>query len=339
MYTYPMTTLAIILALVCAGGVATLVGTRLIERVHRPRGRFIDVGGFPQHVIEMGEGGDAQAAPPIVLLHGAGSNLEDMHLALGKHFGARRRVIFVDRPGLGFSARRAKDGASPAYQAAVLRAVLDRLGVARAILVGHSWGGTLALAVCARFPRACRRPGAGRAGHAPRALAHEPAQCLARRTRRLAVCPHLAFPFGAILMWPGSRTAFLPQTIPEGYVKRSAAMLVLRPPTLMANWADVGCLEAFLERQAERYPRSGCRRSCLAGDRDPLVPAARHGEKLAAAAPGVKLIVLPGFGHMLHHAAADQVVAAVEEVSAGAGAHEALERQWNRDIVSARVGE
>lgn len=53
----------------------------------------------------------------------------------------------------------------------------------------------------------------------------------------------------------------------------------------------------------------------LVGDRDPLVPPARHGDKLVAAAPRVKLVVLPGFGHMLHHAAADRVVAAVEELA------------------------
>ena len=124
----------------------------------------------------------------------------------------------------------------------------------------------------------------------------------------------LAFPFGAILIWPGSRTAFLPQIIPDHYVRRSAAMLVLRPPTLMANWADVGCLETFLERQVPRYATLTAPTIVLAGDRDPFVPAARHGEKLAAAAPSVKLVVLPGFGHMLHHAAAARVVEAVEEL-------------------------
>jgi pimeloyl-ACP methyl ester carboxylesterase len=92
-------------------------------------------------------------------------------------------------------------------------------------------------------------------------------------------------------------------------------MLVLRPPTLMANWADVGCLEAFLERQVQRYGTLAAPTIVLVGDRDPLVPAARHCEKLAAAAPRVKLMVLPGVGHMLHHAAADRVVAAVEEVA------------------------
>ena len=61
-------------------------------------------------------------------------------------------------------------------------------------------------------------------------------------------------------------------------------------------------------------PRSPCRPSC-----SPAIAIrsclARHGEKLAAAAPGVKLVVLPGFGHMLHHAAADRVVAAVDELA------------------------
>ncbi len=314
-----MTTLAIIVAIFFAGSVVTFIGTRLIERAHRPRGRFVDVGGFPQHVIDMGER-DAQTTP-IVVLHGAGANLEDMHLALAEHFGARRRVIFVDRPGLGFSARRAKDGASPAYQAGVLRDVLDRLADAHAILVGHSWGGALALAFALDFPERtaglvlvapATHPGVWRVSWL-NALLAGPVGWLFART--------LAFPFGAILMWPGSRTAFLPQIIPERYVRRSAAMLVLRPPTLMANWADVGCLDAFLERQAPRYATLIAPTIVFAGDRDPFAPAARHGEKLAAAAPNVKLIVLPGFGHMLHHAAADRVVAAVEEVSAGAGAH------------------
>ena len=68
-----MTTLIIIVAVLCAGAVITFIGTRLIERAHRPRGRFIDIGGFPQHVVEM-EPRDTQDALPVVVLHGAGAN-------------------------------------------------------------------------------------------------------------------------------------------------------------------------------------------------------------------------------------------------------------------------
>jgi pimeloyl-ACP methyl ester carboxylesterase len=312
-----MIALVIIVAMICAAALVTFIGTLLIERMHRPRGRFIDVDGFPQHIIETGQS-DAGAALPVVVLHGASANLEDVHMALGERLGARRRVIFVDRPGLGFSTRPAGKGASPAYQAAVLRNILDQLGIRRAIVVGHSWGGTLALT----FALDCPERTAGLVLVAP---ATHPGVWGRNRYSAVLAGPvgwfysrTFAFPLGATLMRPGSKIAFQPQTMPENYVRRSAAMLVLRPRSLMANWADVGCLDGFLDAQAERYAALSVPTIILAGDTDALCPPPRQCEKLAATARCVKIILLPGFGHMLHHAAADRVVEAVEELSAGA---------------------
>jgi len=309
-----MTTLLIVVTVFCAGAVVTFIGTRLIERAHPQRGRFIDVGGFPQHVIELGRSPDTHGAPPVVLLHGAGSNLEDMHLALGERLAARHRVILLDRPGFGWSARNAGEGSSPADQAAVLRDVLDRLGIDRAVVVGHSWGGTLALTFALDHPQRV-------AGLVLIAPPTHPGLWAMTRLNALLATPvgwlfayTLALPFGVILIGPGSRTAFLPQSLPHRYVKRTAAMLVLRPATLLANWADVGRLDGFLARQVERYRTLAAPTIAIAGDRDPLVRPAHHCMKLAAAAPSVKLELLPGFGHMLHHAAADRVAAAVEEI-------------------------
>jgi pimeloyl-ACP methyl ester carboxylesterase len=311
-----MTTIVVVVAVFCAGAAVTLIGTRLIERAHLPRGRFIDVGGFPQHVIELGPRAEARGGVPIVLLHGAGSNLEDMHLALGERLAARHRVILVDRPGLGFSARKVgEEGSSPAYQAEVLHKVFDRLGVDHAVIVGHSFGGTLALTFALDYPQRVvglvliappTHPGFWRMTKLNALLATSVGWLFANT---------LALPFGAILIFPGSRRAFLPQTLPTHYVKRSAAMLVLRPATLLANWADVGSLEAFLARQAERYGALAAPTIVFAGDRDRLVPPARHGMKLAADTSRVKLTVLPGYGHMLHHDAAEDIVAAVEKLA------------------------
>jgi pimeloyl-ACP methyl ester carboxylesterase len=308
------TTLVVIVAVLCAGAAATLIGTLLINRAHRPRGRFIEIGGFRQHVVELNAAGSTSAAVPVVLLHGAGANLEDMHFALGERLAARHRVILIDRPGLGFSTRKAGEGSSPTYQAAVLRDVLDRLGIDRAILVGHSWGGVLALAFALDFPQRV-------SGLVLAASPTHPGFYSMSKLNALLATPFgwlfaytLAFPFGAALIWPGSRTAFLPQRIPLGYVKRTAAMLVLRPPTLRANWADVGGLEAFLEQQVTRYGGLKAPTVVFAGDRDPFVPPAKHGAKLAAAAPKVRLVVLSGFGHMLHYDAGDQIIAVVDEM-------------------------
>ena len=134
---------------------------------------------------------DAHDTLPVAVLHGAGANLEDMHLALAEQLAGRRRVIFVDRPGLGFSARRAEEGASPAYQAAVLRDVLDSWGSRAPFVVGHSWSGTLALTFALDFPARAAglvlvapatHPGVWRMNKLQRHLAGPSAGCLLARS-------------------------------------------------------------------------------------------------------------------------------------------------------------
>src|SRR5262249_6116930 len=124
---------------------ATALGARLIDRRHPPGGVFVPVSGGRLHVVELGECADA---PAVVLLHGASGNLEDMRLALGERLARRHRVILIDRPRHGWSDRPAGTAcSSPARQAALVVEALDRLGVAKAIVVGHSWSGAAALAL------------------------------------------------------------------------------------------------------------------------------------------------------------------------------------------------
>ena len=315
-----MTALAVVAVVICAGAVITLIGARLIERAHHPGGRFIDIDGFRQHVIELGSRAASSGNPAVVLLHGAGSNLQDMNLALGKRLDAKHYVVLVDRPGFGFSARDRKRGGSPAYQAAVLRKLLDRLAIDRAIIVGHSWGGTLALTFALEFPQRA-------AGLVLIAPPTHPGLWRLTKINALLAGPigwlfahTLALPLGAVFINPGCRSAFLPQAMPQSYVKRSATALVLRPATLLANWADVGGLDSFLAQQADRYRSLAVPTIAIAGDQDLLVPPEKHAMKLAAAVSVAEVELLPGFGHMLHHAAADRVAAAVETLARSAPA-------------------
>jgi len=313
-----MHALAVVAAFLCAGALITLLGTRLIEWAHPPRGRLVDIGGWRQHVVELGEGGDARTSgPPIVLLHGAGGNLEDMRLALGERLAARHHVILVDRPGQGWSERPSRHGHSPAYQAAMLRSVLDRLGVDRAIVVGHSWGGTLAATFALDHPQRV----------AGLVLLSPPTHPLLRSMIRLYAAlatpfvgwlfaRTLALPFAAVAFRLGVRAPFRPQAPPRKYLKRSAAFLLLRPATFLANARDIAGLDGFLAQQAARYGALKAPTIIIAGDRDQVVSPRRHALALAASVPGAKLIVLPGIGHMPHHAAADRIIAAVEELVA-----------------------
>ena len=70
-----MYALTVVAAFLCGGAAVTFIGARLIERAHPPRGRFLEIGGLRQHVVELGEGAGVVKAPAIVLLHGAGCNL------------------------------------------------------------------------------------------------------------------------------------------------------------------------------------------------------------------------------------------------------------------------
>lgn len=79
----------------------TAVGTWAIDRAHPPAGRFVQVSGGRLHVLELGP----KDGMPVVLLHGASGNLQDMRVALGDKLAAHYRVILIDRPGHGWSDR------------------------------------------------------------------------------------------------------------------------------------------------------------------------------------------------------------------------------------------
>lgn len=109
--------------------------------------RYVDTGSPPL-------AGDRRGEPAIVLLHGYASSL-DVWAAAMPSLALRRRVVAVDLMGFGWSDRPASGPGrdySPAGQAALVHGLLDRLGVGRVSVVGHSWGAAVALAAVAARP-------------------------------------------------------------------------------------------------------------------------------------------------------------------------------------------
>ncbi len=304
--------IAVVLAL---GALVTAIGSWLIGRAHPPRGRFIRVRRTRQHVVELGT---AMAdTPPIVLIHGAGVNLEDMRLDLGERLAARHRVILIDRPGMGWSKRKTRDGSAPQYQAAILREVLDQLHITRAIIVGHSWGGALAASFALDYPDRT----------SALALLASPLYPHAHPTTSLYALfatPGLGWIYARTLALPLSLpfvglalgSAFLPQLPPRDYRKRSAALLLLRPSTFLANARDMADLKRNLELQPARYHGLSMPTLVMSGTADFVVAPQRHAVPFAAAVLHAKLVILPGIGHMLHHAATERVLAEIEGLAA-----------------------
>ncbi|HEY2571206.1 MAG TPA: alpha/beta hydrolase, partial [Solirubrobacteraceae bacterium] len=101
----------------------------------KPQGSFVRVAGMRIHYLERPGSGT-----PVVLIHGLPGTAEDFNAVTPLLAG--HRTIAIDRPGFGYSSNGyVKFG----RQIKVLAALLRQLHVARPILVGHSYGGTLAL--------------------------------------------------------------------------------------------------------------------------------------------------------------------------------------------------
>ena len=287
---------------------ATAVSALVIERQHPPAGRFVEIDGGRLHVLELGT---QNGGVPIVLLHGASGNLQDMRLGLGERLARNHRVILIDRPGHGWSARFGGDeDASPLRQAALIAQTLDALGVTRAIVIGHSFAGAIVTAFALDFPeRAAALVLLAPVTHPwPGGIVWfytlASAPVIGPLFARTIVLP-MAFPLLRTL----ASAVFAPQPMPPDYVRHSALALLLRPAAFVANARDVARLKESVTRQSPRYAEIKAPTVIVTGDHDIIVSPDIHSRALAATLPHARLIVLPGVGHAVQHIAADLVIA------------------------------
>lgn len=301
-------------ATLAAGFVATRIGVRMIEKRWPAAGRFVEVEGRRVHLVERAPQGEARGV--VALIHGASGNSADMVEALAGPLTRRGfRVVALDRPGHGWSERR-KGDASPARQAAILRAALERVGVDRAIVVGHSWGATVAEALAidhADFveglallaPVALEWPG-GVAWYYD--LADMPA------LGRLFV-ETIALPAGWLRLKGGVASVFDPQPPPPDFAERTGVALVLRPRTFRANARDVARLKPFLRVQGPRLTEIVAPTVIVTGDSDGIVYTHVHTDGAMRLIAGARRVDLPGVGHSPHHAAPETVADAIASVA------------------------
>lgn len=284
-----------ILALVTQGGVW------LTQRAHPAQGKMVEVAGATLHIVDIGP--RDSASPPIVMLHGASSNLEVMRQPVGDRLAKSHRVILIDRPGHGWSTRANLEDSTPEIQGRMIDEALAKLGIGRAILVVHSWAGALGARMALDYPERV----AGMVMLAP--VAYPWPGGVGRYNQIVAtpvIGPLLAhtitLPLGKLLINSGVRGVFLPQPVPDGYVENTASSLLLRPREFLANARDLVTLKAAVAEQSPRYASIKAPITIVTGDVDKTVSTNIHSRPLAATAPNVKLIVLPGLGHMVQNA-------------------------------------
>jgi pimeloyl-ACP methyl ester carboxylesterase len=296
----------------------TQAGVVALRRIYPQQGNTIEVAGAHLNVVDLGP--REAEGPPIVLRHGASSNLETMR-PLGELLAKDHRVILIDRPGHGWSARDDLRNSTPAAQANIIDAALQKLGVGQALFVVHSLAGAFGPLMALDYPQRT-------AGLMMLAPVLYPWRGGAGLYNRIVTTPvigplltyTITLPLGLLLAQRVARSVFAPQIAPEDFVGDSRAPLLLRPREFLANaWELIG-LKGAVAEQASRYGAINVPVVVITGDSDTTVSPARHSRAFAVALPQTKLIVLPGVGHMVQYAAPELVAREIEAMIAGLGA-------------------
>lgn len=271
-----------------------------------PSGDFLTVDGQRLHYEMRGQG------PDLVMIHGASGSLRDLTFSLRDRLTDRFRVTVFDRPGLGHSDP--MPDASLRAQALLLKSASAQLGVKDPVLLGQSYGGSVALAWALEGgPRALVLVGSP---SLPWPGKLDPWYRLtATRLGRA-----LAIPLAAALVpqsYVATTTAnvFAPDPVPPGYEEHLGAALALRRASLTANTAQVNALRAELVAMEPQYPRLTLPVELIHGDKDSIVPLAVHSNPLSQLLPNARLTVIEGGGHMPHHAHEQAVIDAVHRAA------------------------
>ncbi len=257
-----------------------------------PRARTVRACGIDTFFLAAGSG------PPVVLLHGLGATNASMLPTLAD-LSHDHHVLAPDLPGFGESGKPLRTY-GPAFYADWLHAFLDAAGVDRAVVVGNSMGGRIAIELALRHPSRVR------------ALALLAPSLAFRRFRLLQPVVRLL----------AAELGVLPIPVPRCLATRTLHFLFAEPERLPPAWYDAAIDEflrvfstlrgrvaffsaarqIYLEAAAgpdgfwDRLPGLRPPALFLWGDQDLLVPAA-FAPHVQTALPAARSIVLASCGH------------------------------------------
>ncbi|MFN7102012.1 MAG: alpha/beta fold hydrolase [Pseudorhizobium sp.] len=286
-----------------------------IETEFPNHGELIDVGRYRMNSLHLPAGPDADL-PPIVFIHGASGNLRDQETAFRPALEGRGELLFVDRPGHGYSERGGAQNDFPDGQADALALLMEKRGIERAIIVGHSFGGAIAASFALRHPQKTL-------GLLFLASATHPWPGGVDWYYDLARAPYVGWLFSRVIAVPAgltrlegaTRGVFSPNPRPERYVTQGAPALVLRPANFRYNAIDVANLNDYARRIAPLYRSIKTPTVIISGNRDPVVAEEIHSVGLRQDIEGSELVWLDNVGHKPDYVATAIAVAAIEKLA------------------------
>lgn len=286
-----------VLALVIALGIGAFRTRRVANQAEEmvpQAGQIAEVPGGALHYVDMGGDG-----PTLVMIHGLSGQMQHFTYAMTDLLKDDFRIVLVDRPGCGYSRRNSAAEAELPAQARMIWALLDRLGIDRPVLVGHSLGGAVSLAM------ALERPESAGALALLAPLTHpnqEPSPAFAgldipAGPIRTILAHSWAVPIAQGKAKETLDEVFRPDPWPEDFVILAGGALGLRPRAFLTAVEDfaAGSRIDRLSRTYEAVLKTPG--GVLFGDGDALLDPDLHGQTMERY--GLTSVTLPGRGHMI----------------------------------------
>jgi pimeloyl-ACP methyl ester carboxylesterase len=288
---------------------------RQFEQAFPNIGELTDIGGYRMNALHIPRP-DTADLPAIVFIHGASGNLLDQAGAFLRPLQGRAEMLFVDRPGHGYSERGGPENAVPSGQAAAIARLMEKRCIEKAIIVGHSFGGAIAAAFGVHHPEKT-------AGLLFLAPATHPWPGGVDWYYHAATAPLLGWLFNHALVVPmglrrleqGTMNVFRPNVRPADYIASTGPSLVLRPGTFHNNATDFTRLLGYLKAESHRYREITAPTVVMTGDSDDIVWEHLHSQGLARDIAGSELVTIRGVGHKPDYLATDVAIAALEKIA------------------------
>lgn len=313
-------------------GCFALIASKAVAAPKRDDQVRTDVGGFKLNSVLV-ETGRKPDLPPIVFIHGASASLYDPMFSFRTKLQERAKLLFVDRPGHGNSDVGGEQNILPDGQADSIAALMQKRGINRAIIVGHSFGGAIAASFAVRHPDMVL----GLVFLSPAvypwnsgiAWYYEAASAPITGTLFSTL---IVPPIGLMTIDNATKGVFAPNPVPADYIDKTRALQALRPLAFRHNAREVAALSDWARAASVNYHKIKVPTVIITGDTDSIVSPEVHSRHLARDILGARLIVVHNLGHKSDFVASDLVIAAIETVAGRKSNLNAVKRDVERRI-------
>lgn len=227
------------------------------------------------------------------------------------------RVVVFDRPGFGHSDRPRNVVWTPDAQAELINRAIRRLGVSNALVLGHSWGASVAVALALKYPDLVRGLVLASGYYYPTARPDFFSMGAPALPLIGDLLSHTVSPLISRAIWPLMMAKmFGPRSVPAKFQAFPKEM-ALRPSQIRASAAELALLIPDAFKRRGQYADLKMPVVIIAGEEDRLIDIETQSARLHSDIPQSRLIRVAGNGHMIQQTATDRVMSAIREVAAG----------------------